>query len=175
MLAGARGGHPAIDETLENGAMVIRVELKGWYSRRHRARPEENITRISKFRRKLLGDPSDKKLRTKGAETWGFLLYLLDTLETKLAVAGPGAAALLKAGRALEAMVCVWSSAGPVLTREELQLSYDHWKRFLVLTADMDECLIPKKHLGTHLAANIPRLGNPTRYANWHVRASTTS
>ena len=74
---GAWGQHGSQEETFHAAVLAIRVELNQFYGARHRAHPTEGLTRISSFRHKTLGDPSDPKLRAKGAETWGFLLFLV--------------------------------------------------------------------------------------------------
>ena len=49
----------------------------------------------------------------------------------------------------------------------EIQESFDCWNRFLFLTQAYDEMRIPKKHLVSHLLANMHFHGNPRRYAVW--------
>jgi hypothetical protein len=169
VLGGAWGDKPTIDETIESAVIAIRMELVAWYKRRARNHPAELLTRVAKFRRKTIGDRSDKKLRTKGAETWGFMLFLLDMLGTRGGSIGPAVAAnLLRAGRALEAMVVTWSAAGPNLSPEESQRVWAGWTTFLVCTQGMEELELPKRHLATHLLKGMGFKGNPTIYATWH-------
>ena len=55
--------------------LAIRHALFGFYDRRHAALPEENLTRVSDMVPAMLGTSADPKLKTKGAETWGFLFF----------------------------------------------------------------------------------------------------
>ena len=69
-----------IDETIVIATLAIRSELKAFYKRRHLADPMENLTKVPKFTAKKIGDNTNRVLKTKAAETWGFLLYLLHKL-----------------------------------------------------------------------------------------------
>lgn len=164
---GMWGQRGQADETEQRAMLIIRAELRAFYRRRHEQNPGERLTRISVFSKKTIGDPSVKKLNTKGAETWGFLLYLLDRLPHSLNNLGPQAAQLLQAGRALERVVRVWDESGPTLSPAQVQECVDQWVVHMCLTADVPEVIIPKRHLVTHLLHNACAQGNPKRYANW--------
>ena len=169
VLGGAWGDKPTQDEIIESAVIAIRKELAAWYKRRARDHPDERLTRISKFRRKTIGDRADQKLRTKGAETYGFMMFLLDMLATRGKVIGPAVAnRLLQAGRSLEAMVVTWSAAGPNLLPQETRRVWESWNIFLSLTVLIPELELPKRHLTTHLLSNMDFHGNPTIYATWH-------
>ena len=55
--------------------------LRQWYKRRHSRFPDEKLTRASNMTQKMLGEPTDQKLKARGAEVWGILLCLVEELE----------------------------------------------------------------------------------------------
>ena len=118
-----------------------------------------------------VGENNDRKCKTKGAETWGFMLFLIDVLEANAARLPPEAIALARAGRALEDMILIWRAADVRLTIDEIQRSFDAYKRFLRLTSDLGDemsMLIPKRHVILHLLERLHDQGNPRFYANWY-------
>jgi len=157
----------AAEEVLENSCLVIRHQLRAFCTRHARDRPSEPITRISNFRKKRLGDNADRKLKTKGAETWCFLLFLVDALSTREGLLSASHRAQLAAGRALVELVRLWQSCEANLTATQIQKSWDLWNSFLSLTEENEEQRVPKRHLFTHLLWDMRRLGNPRLYMNW--------
>ena len=155
-----------MDATLEVSILSVRAELEAWYRRRHAERPLEKITRIVKFSKKLVGDHSNRTLKTKGAATWGFLLFLVDKLRTVHGRLGEQGAQLLQAGEALAGLVELWQRAGAVLTAAEIQQCYDLYNRHLALTEDL-HIETPKRHLVAHLLEGLVFFGNPRAYTNW--------
>ena len=148
------------EETFEVSVLAIRHELKAFYKRRHQEHPGENLTRV-KFGKKTLGDHSNRKLATKAAETWGFLLFLIDKLpNTKFGD-------MLAAARHLEEIVGIWNAGGTVLTAPATQRMFDAWNGFLMLTTSVEDLRLPKRHLFVHLLARANHFGNPKLYANW--------
>ena len=57
-------------------AVAISVELNTFYRIRHENDPLENLTRITAFSHKKLGEHSDHNCKLKGGECWVFLLFL---------------------------------------------------------------------------------------------------
>ena len=155
------------EEIFENSCMMIRHELKHFYRTHNASHPTEKLTKIGNFSSKLLGDTSNKKLKTKGAETWGFSLYLL----SKLRLLGPRVGAYLQptfqAGLALERMLRSWRNQGTNLPPHIVQLSFDMWHRYCSLTEGNPELVQPKKHMVAHMLLKMCLQGNPQRYANW--------
>ena len=104
------GQHATAEETFANAVTACRHQLDTWYKARQQQRPDEHLTRINNFTKKVVGDPDAKKLKTKGAETWGFLLFLLDKLNANLVRLGPQGPKLLATakvvGRAGAAVGC---------------------------------------------------------------------
>ena len=109
IIAGAWVKKSTVEDTIATSVLAIRKDLKAWYTRRHRDNPHEKLTRVTKFRRGTIGDPTERQLRTKGAETWGVLLFLITTLQTRGLVLGVPRQQLLEAASALEALVATWS------------------------------------------------------------------
>ncbi len=61
-----------LEEVQELSALAIRNDLKSFYKAHRTERPGDNLTQVGNFTKKMLGDHSDQKLKTKGAETWFF-------------------------------------------------------------------------------------------------------
>ena len=164
---GMWGRHPTAEETIEAGSVVLKVELKVFYRQRHRQYPAENLTRVS-FSRKVIGDRAGNNvLRTKGAQTWGFFLFLLCRLEANVQRLGPEAAILLEAGKALREIVLIWDRSPQNVPPADIQSCFNNWSRHLRLTTGIEEIEIPKRHLVAHLLFRIRLQGNPRRYAVW--------
>ena len=68
------------EEKFEHGVMMLRVELMSFYKSYHKDHPMEDLTRLSNLSMKMLGTPSQPKLKTKGMETWGILLFCVAML-----------------------------------------------------------------------------------------------
>ena len=62
-----RGGVGTQEENIEAGLEVLRYTLTQWYKERARLHPEEELTRISKVTRKMVGKSGKRKLKTKAA------------------------------------------------------------------------------------------------------------
>ncbi len=71
------GRASTVEETLQISLLAIRHELTQFYKTRHQQHPTEFLTRV-RLGKKSLGDHGNRKLATKAAETWGFLLFLID-------------------------------------------------------------------------------------------------
>ena len=155
------------DENLELSCLAIKHELKNFYKRHRTNRPLDNLTHISTFSKKLLGDTADQKLKTKGAETWGMFLYLLWKMSTIAHKLCPLLCALYQAGLALEALIRLWKQHGRNLPAHVVQKSFDLFANFCLLTEGVEELQQPKRHLVCHLLAKLRTLGNPSQYANW--------
>ena len=70
---------------------------------------------------KMLGTPDDPKLKTKGAETWGLVLFLTDMLQKYSAGLGEDVALLIEAGRTLIDVMGTMHMAGNTMTTAEVQ------------------------------------------------------
>ena len=149
------------EETLQISILAIRHELTQFYKARHQQYPTELLTRV-KIGKKSLGDHGSRKLATKAAETWGFLLFLIDKMSKSKANEG-----LLVAARALEQIVGIWNVGGSILSAFDTQRMFDAWNSFLMHTEGIGELELPKRHLFVHLLARAKFFGNPKLYSNW--------
>jgi hypothetical protein len=122
----------------------------------------------------MVGDVGDRKLKTKGAETYGVMLFCLDVLERSQRRLDSSAVVLLSAGRALERFVVVFDNAGVALTQDETQAAWSAWNRHVALTADMEDVLIPKRHMILHTRRGLATSGNPRHYSNWQDEGLNT-
>ena len=118
-----------MEKTIAMAARKIKSDLVRFYHQFHEDHPRRSITKVGKFSRNILGD-SGQRLKTKGAETYGVLLYLLSKL-LALGDALPDGARMLRAGGALEKLVALWRDAGPVLTEAEQAMSLLLWMTHL--------------------------------------------
>lgn len=166
---GTWGHYETQDTTVANACAMIRHELRQFYVQRHQANPHEGLTRVGKFKRRHLMSPEDKKLRTKGAQTWGVMLWLLQRMQQAFSGGRLDETMLriFRAGLALHDLVMVWNTSGAVLTPEQVNHTYDAWNRYLSFVGDMDKLITPKRHMVTHVIARSAKQGNPRRYANW--------
>jgi hypothetical protein len=155
------------DERIQIAIIALGNMLNHWYKRRHSANPLEKLTRITTFKRGRVGDPGDPQCKTKGAETWGFMLFLLDVMHTHLARLPDNARRVMDAGLALKGLMDLFDAAGPRLTSVEIQQAWDFYSRFGALTDDDEDFAMPKRHVALHLLERLPDLGNPKVYANW--------
>ena len=114
-----------------------------------------------------MGEPAKRKLNTKGAETYGLLLFLGDELERRARVLGDACSCLAQASRALERFVAIQNEAGTVMTMSETQACWDALGAHYALTASLDDFDTPKRHLVLHMLRMIPTAGSPRRYACW--------
>jgi hypothetical protein len=167
LTCGAWGIHSTMSQTIASGMIVCRQSLANFYTRRHGTYPREKLTRISNLSKKHLGDNSDRACKLKGAQTWGFFLFLLDMLRPRAGALGSEAQKLLRAGEALLTMVSTWRAAGPRLSVTKLQLAVDCWSTFCRLTAEFEDMLIPKRHMMSHLVVSATWFGNPNLYSNF--------
>jgi hypothetical protein len=112
LSSGLYGNVGGADETLQVSVLAFRHRLLGWYKDRHQECPQEVLTRVSDFTAKMLGTRSAPKCKTKGAETWGLCLFLLDELRLHLHRLGERGARLLLAGEALHRVIKIWDEHG---------------------------------------------------------------
>jgi hypothetical protein len=72
-IYGALGGR---DERIQVACILLTNALKRFYRQQHDADPTQNLTRINAMKPKMIGSRAEPCLKTKGAETWGLLLFL---------------------------------------------------------------------------------------------------
>ena len=105
----------------------MRGALFAFYRRRHAAMPEENLTRVSDLVPPMVGTAADPKMKTKGAETWGLLLFLLDDFRRWGARIGQNKDRVLLAGESLERMVLIWRRYEWVVPTHDIEDNGSGW------------------------------------------------
>ena len=162
------GRRDTIEELVHVAALLIRGELRAFYTTRHASNPQEGLTRIFGSMKKKIGTHAIPKLALKAAETWGFLKYLIQRMGEDLEVVkNLGHFKMYLACKALEELVTTWNESDINMNDAQIQRSYDCWNRFALYSKDMEGVDIPKKHLVTHLLDEISFFWEPKRYANW--------
>ena len=159
------GAPPCSAIAIQVNTLSVRHAYYQWHRRRHAANPLERLTRIGDFGSKVFGTTPDSSLKTKGAECWSLLLFLVDHLADR--VMPSTVAQLLNGARALVRMITIWKTSGPSLPTSAVQESYDCWNDFVHATQWCDELNIPKKHMVLHMLERLTEAGNPTYYSNW--------
>ena len=102
--------------------VCFRSELFRWYGKYREENPgKAPLTELSGLTPKMIGASEDRKLKTKGAETWGVGLFCIHALEKHAHAVGDTGARLLEAGKALIRMYTVCQEADPNLTPQQLQ------------------------------------------------------
>ena len=116
------------DEDYLNAAICLQSSLAAFY----RLPGSRELTPISNFSWKKLGKRSEKLLRTKGAETYGvlkFLLYAMPTFGAHCAgLDKSGLNRLLMAGRALDEIIQVWRDHDWIIPAAAIQVRPMHGK-----------------------------------------------
>ena len=154
----------------ETSILIFKAALFQWYKDRHKLDSKENLTRLSDFTKSMLGEDDGGKLKTKGAETWGVLLFLVDTLVARAARLPAEGGILCESAIIIMELVTLFDTRGVNLTDAEQCLAWSKYKRFLTLTHAYS-FPIPKRHLFLHLLRRLWWFGNPRYYATWHDEA----
>ena len=117
------------EEQLIMAVLRLRIDLNKWYKDRAQSNPHETLTRCTDISFKMVGDHAHKKLKTKGAETWGILLFVIHSLERHAACI-PNAPILIEAGKCWVALVTVFDAAGVRMSGAETRECWDAYLRF---------------------------------------------
>ena len=107
-MSGAYGDLGTQAENINIAVIVLRAALLSWYPKYEHEHPGEKLTRVSDLKPSMVGELNDQKLKTKGAETWGVALFLLDELALRSALVGSEGDKLRMAGKSLEKIVRIW-------------------------------------------------------------------
>jgi hypothetical protein len=102
MLSGSWGGVGTADEVVTVAVEVFRISLVEWYKARARSFLAENLTRVQDVTPTMVGTVTNKRLKTKGAETWGILLFLIEALGQHLPRLGADGGSAARGGALLE-------------------------------------------------------------------------
>ena len=95
----------------------------------------------------MLGEFGGKQLMVKGAESWGVLLFLVDTGNAVARRLSPEVKQMMEAGQCLiDLVTCFHTNAliGPIMPSDQIDLCYSLYSRYLFLTADIPALVFPK-------------------------------
>jgi hypothetical protein len=161
------------EENIQIAVMVFKSHLKRFYKAWHERHPSKVLTRVNDVTAKMVGTPNDMKLKTKGAETWGVLLFLEFMFRVYGAAIQPRgedymlAADYLEASQQLIAMCNIMDANVCNIPQHDLDRLLHFWKRFHTLTEDVEDLDIPKRHQLSHMICGSPFFGNPRCSACW--------
>ena len=108
LTSGIYGDVGTAEESLRIAVLAFRAALLSWYKTRHSARPSEKLTRVNDFTVKMIGTRNEPTLKTKGAETYGVLLFLLELMTIYTWRLGEHWQRLHRAGQDLVDIVSIW-------------------------------------------------------------------
>ena len=168
LLSDVFGSFGTHDEQISNTVHVLRLRMNQWFLKRKEKFPAENLTRPTDLTRKMIGDPSNRVLKLKGAECWSFLLFLRDTLVEAQAHLPTEAARLSKASDCLIKLVCISKESPCNMPVTAIEDCFSLYGEFDELTQHIEELLIPKRHLIFHMLERLEDFGNPEWYSNWY-------
>ena len=141
---------------------MLRHKLIAFY----RANRGARLTEINDVTVKMLGTDAAQKLKTKAAETFGVLKFLVSELQAYGGAIADGPQ-LLEAAAALVSIVETFDLSGVVVPPADVQRAFDLFKRYCVLTEHIPEIRIPKQHMFLHLLHELRFFGNARVYATW--------
>ena len=102
------------DENLQRAILVMRAQLMAFY-KAHRRDHGDVLTALSDLTLKMVGTPNDQKLKTKGAETFGLMLFLLHMYRVHADALGADGRRYFRAGDALRGILEVWTTSGRIV------------------------------------------------------------
>ena len=169
-LYGKRGTK---DEVVQVNLEALSAAITAWYARRHRQFPNERLKRVTELNQKLFGSNEERKMKTKGAETYGLLRFLCSVFENSLRRLPLEAASLLEACQAMARLVLTFWQFRYSMTADRVQYCFDQLHIVYARTKGIiaDDMLIPKGHVCIYLLKDILQLGSPSLYANWYDEA----
>ncbi|CAK0848107.1 unnamed protein product [Prorocentrum cordatum] len=168
--AGLWGTAGTVEHNLEVAAIAMKHGLHGFYTEWKETGLNSTLTEIHAMSAKLFGTNSDRKLRTKGAETWGFLLFLVHMFNRRWKIQGRLQRESVRLFEAAECMIKLcyrMDNIGRKFCDSDIDECLEHWKRFCSLTRHCERLLTPKRHILWHMLQRAAFLGNPLFYANW--------
>jgi hypothetical protein len=93
------GTGTAAEANLAIGVLTMRSDVFRWYSGCGRTHPHRQLTQLADVTPATLGTASEKQLSTKGAETYGLVLFMIDRLHKYKLDTGDDGARLWLAGK----------------------------------------------------------------------------
>lgn len=86
------------EESLKIAVLCLRQDLTAFYRERRRRHPNDPLTMVHDITPKMFGARDTPKLKFSGAETWGFVLYMVQALQRYSQFLPPMAAGLREGG-----------------------------------------------------------------------------
>ena len=111
----------AAEERVASAVLALRASLLHFYKLRRQEHPSEELTHLADLKAKLVGARASKKLKTKGAETWGFALFALWELRRHQARLPTNGTRLLRPWVYLERIVRIWRRSRWVMSPTDLE------------------------------------------------------
>lgn len=116
--SGMYGTMGTSEENLAIAVLGMRHDLMNFYARNR----EKKLTEVHNFTVKMVGRRNDQHCKTKGAETWGLLQFLVEKLGEHGGVRfGDDGKRYLKAGQNLKKMVEIWREHDDVVPAEKIK------------------------------------------------------
>ena len=160
ILADVYGRITSIDADLDNAIRVMRAALTKFESQ------NKLLTKIHDINRKSIGSKTKPALKTKGAETWTLMLFLLDQFKKHEGRLGREGKDIFDAGDQLRKMNEIFHASGPVVSKDDQRSVFEFYSRHMALMKAY-EVFTPKHHLIWHMLKKIDYQGNPNIYATW--------
>lgn len=95
------GAPSSAEDKAAVAVLCLRSDLHQFYGRHKKERPEEQLTQLNDLTAKMMGTRASPLTRMSGAESFGFAVYLTDTLRRFGGLIGPDAPVLVEAGENL--------------------------------------------------------------------------
>jgi hypothetical protein len=100
------------EERLKLSVVCMKAELDVFYRGHRQTHPGQTLTEITDLTPKMFGTRSSPSMSLHGAETWGFLQYLVHTLAKYSGKIGASALPLLEAGQLLVRVQTIINTTG---------------------------------------------------------------
>ena len=100
------------EERTQSGLLAMRHALMAWYKKRRAEKGAPRLTEVSDLTINMIGSPTGPTCKTKGAETYGMLLFLVQALHLHRERLGQHGTRLHRAGSALCDLVDLWAGSG---------------------------------------------------------------
>jgi hypothetical protein len=110
--SGVFGGTGSAEERLHVACLALRASLMQFYKEWDRQHPGHELTRLSDFTPKMMGTSANPQLKSKGAETFGLLKFMLHTFALYKERLGEHWQRLKMAGESLDRIVSIWNEHG---------------------------------------------------------------
>ena len=157
-----------LDEKVTGALGWLDSDLDHFYKRQAREKERETLTRVTSLSNKRVGKTDERKLATKGSETYGLLIWMIDLTETAGHLLSERAHRFCDAGRLLTRIVEIWRVSPARMGEADIQECWGCWMTYCKLVDGEEELRgQPKKHSTAHMLAKMRWFGNPRMYSNW--------